>query len=105
MGDYYFNHSRADASSPAYSAEALADAEFHPRGEAGDLITRLKSHNWYTQNAAAGNITPDRVAASGKDDLFVFGRNIYQAACGDAKSVVSCLNDARTWLATFADPL
>lgn len=47
MGDYHFNHSRADGGAiTAYSEQALADADFHPRGETGDLITRLKSHNW-----------------------------------------------------------
>lgn len=101
MGEYYFNNSLADvAGVTGYSDGALADGNFGPlTGEIGDIITGLKSHDWYRQNPAVVRITPDALAAATKDQCFVLGRNLYQAACGGANSASAFMGNLKTSLA------
>lgn len=73
----------------AMPAAALADRDYvgDPKGnpDADDVITSLKVRNWYTQNPAVllvdGVVDDPRTSDS---QLFVLGRNLYQAACGNA---------------------
>jgi hypothetical protein len=46
------------------------------------IIKGLKSHNWPTQNDALSQLTAASVKKMAEENLFVMGRNIYQAACG-----------------------
>lgn len=73
----------------ALPASALADADYagDPGGnpEADAIIADLKVRNWYVQNPAVMKL--DEVVddpATSDAQLFVLGRNLYQAACGNA---------------------
>lgn len=99
MGDFYFSHSLlSDELIPSYSEEALKDSKFKASSPtAKSLIRDLKSHNWYTQNPVAQKLKNGDLARFTIDELFVLGRNIYQAACGNATEliqVVKCLESS-----------
>ncbi len=88
MGNYFFNEDRID-SFVKYDSAAFKDGEYYFTGEneIGLIVSNLKSYNWHVQNPAISqinNLTFDEVSAN---DLFVLGRNIYQAAVGGAWKV------------------
>jgi hypothetical protein len=55
-----------------------------PGKKSHQIIAGLKTHNWYRQNPALALLDKDSVKKMTKNSLFVLGRNIYQAACGNA---------------------
>jgi hypothetical protein len=57
----------------------------------GEIIARLRSRNWYTQNPAIGELRLLRDTSFSPDDWFVLGRAIYAAACGNAFEAMSYL--------------
>jgi predicted nucleic acid-binding protein len=86
-----------------YLSTALADSQYttftNPRIAA--IVADIKSYNWYTQNPALVEIitllqTNTFDSEQVKSDLFVLGRNIYQAACGSAYQAVSFLTELST---------
>ena len=94
MGDFYFNYSvLTDELVTEYSDSAIADSTYHPSSgsQIKKIIQSLKSHNWYQQNPAITQLDTIDLSSCGKDDLFVLGRNIYQAACGDSRSAFGFL--------------
>jgi Caspase domain len=106
MGDYYFNNSLAlTGSTTAYSEDAIADGMYRPRGPIGDIIQGLKSHNFYEQNPAINQISPVKLEAAGKDECFVLGRNIYQAACGGSFSAEPFVSALSRSLHAFPEPI
>lgn len=68
-----------------YGPMAISDSLF-PRtsNTAGSLVDALKTLYWYTQNPALEGFSLENSRACTTDELFVIGRNIYQAACGSA---------------------
>lgn len=65
------------------SASALADRDYATdNDEFTAIIDGLKSYNWPTQTLAVNKIST--LTSTNKDFLFVLGRNIYQAACGNS---------------------
>jgi hypothetical protein len=89
MGDFFFNTSILTGEFVAhYSNEARADANFRclPGSPLHEIIRKLGIRDWYTQNPAVEALSSDALGDAGKDELFVLGRNLYQAACGDARS-------------------
>lgn len=76
-----------------YSPTALEDQNFplDDNKPATTIITLLRSHNWYTQNEAMDSVTSLQDVTP--DALFVIGRNVYQAAVGNANSAISFLNN------------
>jgi hypothetical protein len=104
MGDFYFNYSFVtDDLLPEYSETALADAGFTPHSSdiAREIIDGLKSHNWYVQNPAISKITQDALEQFSKDEIFILGRNIYQAACGAAQKAVVYIDNLQSNLDSF----
>lgn len=87
IDNYYFNEDRID-SFVSYQSEAYADSEYYVNKATaiGSIIARLKRHDWYTQNPAVAEIFRLPFCEQSASDLFVLGRNIYQAACGGAWS-------------------
>jgi hypothetical protein len=98
-GDFYFNLSLGNRIDK-YSKYAIADELFPLDGddECHKIIERLKSHDWYTQNPVFKALTSSVMNSSNEDSLFVLGRNIYQAACGDSGSAVDFINLFRSRL-------
>lgn len=95
-GDFFFNLSTRK-SITIYSSEALSDSLFplKPSTTIRDKISSLKILNWYTQNPAIDGLTAVEINASSNDELFVLGRNVYQAACGGANSCSAFINNFR----------
>jgi hypothetical protein len=92
-GEFYFNLSLGKLVDE-YDSTALADGLFSldPAKKSHKIIEELKSHNWYRQNSAIGLLTAESTLQMPKNNLFVIGRNIYQAACGDSNTAVSFIN-------------
>jgi hypothetical protein len=89
---------------------ALADAHFlaslGPDPDADAIIRALKSHDWYTQNPAVKkllNLLPRGTASD--DQIFVIGRNLYQAACGNAWAAVQAVQDIKRLLQQLPDEI
>jgi hypothetical protein len=96
MGDFYFNFSFvSDELLPEYSDAALGDSGFKPHSSdiAREIINGLKSHNWNKQNPAISMIIQKNLKQFNKDEIFVLGRNIYQAACGSTHAAESYLDN------------
>lgn len=94
-GEFFFNLSLG-ARIDDYSDVALSDHFFviDDAKVSHRLIRELKVLTWSRQNAAIAKITPELISKAAGDSLFVLGRNIYQAACGQAK-------EAREYLTSF----
>jgi hypothetical protein len=98
-GEFFFNLSLG-ARIDEYADTALSDKLFilDESKASHRLILALKIHDWYKQNPAVDNLTTANANKFGINSLFVIGRNIYQAACGDSRSAISYLENfvART---------
>lgn len=106
MGDFYFNYSYiSDDLVAEYTEAALADARYKPHSseQVRKIIGGLRSHNWPTQNTAITAITPNNLKTFNKNDLFVLGRNIYQAACGTATQAMTYLENLQAQLAAVGE--
>ncbi len=88
-GNFYFNMSLG-LEIDDYEETSLADSLFvvDETKPSHKIIKGLKSHNWYTQNDALGRLTAETITKMGNANLFVLGRNIYQAACGGANTAI-----------------
>lgn len=108
MGDFFFNTSILTGEFIAeYSKEACADALFDTSGARSvfDIIRRLKSHNWYSQNPAVNSISSAALLGADKNDLFVLGRNVYQSACGGSTVALAALSSLGKFLAKLEDEI
>jgi len=94
MGNFCFNEDRIDAFS-FYSADALADKNYYlrPDNPFHNVVEQLKSHDWYLQNPAVAKIYSLPFENASVNDLFVLGRNVYQAAEGGAWSAQGLINN------------
>lgn len=88
--------------SDSYCYYALADKKYLEYDDArvGNIINKLRTHNWYVQSPAIEQLgdlfsKPPKTGAFSKNDLFVLGRNIYQAASGGAYTAVHYLEENR----------
>lgn len=84
-GEFYFNLG-IDKLIDEYDETALADGLFalDTSKPSHEIIEGLKSYNWYVQNPALLKLDEKSVKRMGLNNLFVLGRNIYQAACGSS---------------------
>lgn len=88
-----------------YAATALRDAQYQADApsEINSVIRALKSLNWYTQNPAVVAIRSIRQEDFTPSAWFVLGRNIYQAACGNAQKAMEFMASLETQLSNFPD--
>lgn len=96
-GEFYFNLS-VGARIDTYSDVALSD-HFFVLDEAKAshrVIQELKTLTWPRQNPAINEITSKLINKAAPDSLFVLGRNIYQAACGNANAATDYLRSFMT---------
>jgi Caspase domain len=86
-GNFYFNMSLGKVVKD-YIATSLSDSLFviDETKPSHKIIKALKSLTWYTQNAGLSALTSTSVLTMNDDNLFVLGRNIYQAACGGSNA-------------------
>ncbi len=91
IGDYYFNNvsTQKRLIMQTYSNNSLADMNYvTDSSNAGKAITGFRSHDWYKQKDAFSLFQTLRPGSVDTDTLFVLGRNLLQAACGDSNLVV-----------------
>lgn len=84
MGKFTFNDSEIIIPKFAYSQIALADANYEPvsNGKCYELIQDAKTLNYNYQNTIPSNMASwlEKLYNEDPDDIFVLGRNLYQAA-------------------------
>jgi hypothetical protein len=92
-GDFFFNLSLG-ARIDEYSDTALSDKLFvlDESKPWHRIIQGLETQDWYRQNPALDRLTAEVANKASRNSLFVMGRNIYQAACGSARSASDFLN-------------
>ncbi|TAV87887.1 caspase family protein [Rhizobium leguminosarum] len=95
-GNFFFNLSLGKLVT-TYSASSLADASFviDSTKPSHKIIKGLKSLNYYTQNDALEMLSASTVKGMHINNLFVLGRNIYQAACGGSNSAKAFIRSFR----------
>ncbi|WP_439849782.1 PIN-like domain-containing protein [Pseudomonas syringae] len=89
----------------AIQLEGYRDSTYQADAPGGlnDIISSLQSHNWYIQNPAIeklGTIIHEEFPAT---SWFVLGRNIYQAACGNAQKAMDFISNLEARLKRFPD--
>jgi hypothetical protein len=89
-GNFFFNMSLGSVLKD-YPESSLADSLFVIDGAkpSHKIIKGLKSYNYYAQNDALALLTSESVKKMGVNNLFVLGRNIYQAACGGSNAAIA----------------
>jgi len=89
-GEFFFNLSLG-ARIDDYSNTALADSLFvlDDARASNRIIRDLKKLVYDIQNNALADFTSDSARRFSTNTLFVIGRNIYQAACGNAHSAMA----------------
>lgn len=94
-----------EKSALVYPPEALRDSayEVDEASELDVVIRELSSHNWYRQNPAVTQLRSLRGDTFTNGAWFVLGRNIYQAACGNAQKALEFVRDIDIQLSRFPD--
>lgn len=87
----------------SYGPDALRDGAYESdvSSAINEIISALKSHNWYTQNPAIDRIKTIRDQEFSPTSWFVLGRNIYQAACGNAQKAMDFVVNLDIQLSRF----
>lgn len=88
-----------------YAASSLADVDFPmPHGhKITDIVSSLRSLDWYAQNPAIEAMFKLKWTEVSADEAFVLGRNLYQVACGGGRKAQEILGDLRRELARIRD--
>jgi hypothetical protein len=108
MGDFFFSTSQLTGGfSSSYNINALCDENFDLSDDKPiiAIIRHLKSYDWYKQNPAISLIKSAILADGNINEIFVLGRNIYQAACGNAWSAIEYIQNIRANLSLFTDEI
>lgn len=94
IGEFYLNPNTIfDGTN--YSSDALEDSQYvFDRGsKIGIIVEGLKSYVWNLQNNAVCKIRNVDFKTVRADDLFVLGRNLYQATCGSSFTAQRFIDD------------
>lgn len=96
-GEFFFNL-EVETEIDDYPLTALRDGalELDQNKRSHQWIKDLKSCNWDKQNEALKSFKPAIALKCSISDLFVVGRNIYQAACGESM-------EAQAYISEFGD--
>jgi hypothetical protein len=108
MGDFYFSTSQLTGSyTSTYDKTAISDGNFDLSGDSQiiNIIKKLRSYNWYVQNPAFALIRQEVLARGNINEIFVLGRNIYQAACGNSGEAGNYLSNLKSNLSIFNDEI
>lgn len=90
---------------PEYPPDALRDGAYEDDapGKINEIIRALRSHNWYVQNPAFTAIKEIRHEQFEPRQWFVLGRNVYQAACGNAQKALEFVKNLDIELSRMPD--
>ena len=105
IGDFFFNSGQLIHSVDLpYGEEFVADEKYVSDGSnIGQVIDGLRSHNWDTQKSALINLKSIKKAEVSKDQRFILGRNILQAADGNEFTACGILDDLDNYLEPWFD--
>lgn len=94
IGEFYLNPDTI-YDGVSYSLEAKADNRFHfSVGSAlKQIVDGLKTYNWPQQENAINKVSSIDYTKASINELFVLGRNIYQAACGSSFACQRFINN------------
>ncbi|RAU81881.1 caspase family protein [Pontibacter arcticus] len=98
-GTFYFNSGQlAHSITIEYSQLAIQDGLYVANTSTliDSIIKDLKSYNYYTQNPAIDKISQINVRTEDKNKLFILGRNILQAACGNSAAAIQFMDNLAT---------
>ncbi|MBP1168017.1 hypothetical protein JOE44_004901 [Chryseobacterium sp. PvR013] len=85
ISDYYFNDGQLVYSlSIPYDESVVMDQKFSESSDFGEIIKAFKSYNFYAQNDALEKVLKMDLNSLDKNQKFILGRNILQAANGGA---------------------
>lgn len=103
IGNFYFNSGQLIHSIELpYKNEYIADENFQSSGsEIDKVIEGLRSHNWYTQEAAISRLSNIPTNTIDDSSLFLLGRNILQTAIGGEFSANSIIKNLDNWLIKY----
>ena len=93
-GEFRFNMGIQEFVSD-YRPDVLADSMFvlDNTKPSHEIIRSLKTLSWHSQNPAVEKLTVTFLKKMTADNLFITGRNIYQAACGSSNAAAAFIND------------
>lgn len=96
IGTFCFNSGRMiQVEELGYELSSLRDIDFDiTNPNVGNIVSELKSYDWYHQNPAVDSFQKLKPAILSADELFVVGRNLLQAACGGSYSAQDFIKDA-----------
>jgi len=79
----------------SYCWEAMADSRFHFSSESNikAIVDGLKTLNWTQQEIAVNSVSSIDYNDASCNELFILGRNIYQAACGNCYACQRFINN------------
>lgn len=94
IGEFYLNPDTI-YDGVSYSLEAKADFRFRflPGSEVKPIVEGLKTYNWPQQEDAVNKVYSIDYSKTSSNELFVLGRNIYQAACGSSFACQRFINN------------
>lgn len=95
-----------EAIAQAIHIQGYRDADYHSSGPdaLNEIISSLQSHNWYIQNPAILKLRTILQEDFPPTSWFVLGRNIYQAACGNAQKAMDFILNLDSRLRAFPEP-
>jgi hypothetical protein len=106
MNDFYFSSSQLiGVINSNYSSFAIADGTFNysKNNEITNIIKDLHSCNWNLQNPATYKINKIDTSSCNIDELFVLGRNIYQAGIGPGHEINKYFSNISVNLSYFPE--
>lgn len=81
IGDFIFNTGQMVVSPQLpYHESVVKDAMYNEPGVLGQLISEIKSYDFYRQNPAIDKLWEKRTSELDKNQQFIFGRNLLQAS-------------------------
>lgn len=94
VGEFYFNPDTI-YDGVSYIREAYEDRKFRFSTDSiiKEIVEELKSHTWPKQEAAIRRINEIDFQTVSTNELFVLGRNIYQAADGNCYACQRCIDN------------
>ncbi len=94
IGEFYLNPDTV-YDGMVYSEEAMCDAlfRFQKGSKIKEIVDGLKIRVWDTQKAAMAEIASIDFTAASANELFILGRNIYQAADGNCFAAQGFIDD------------
>lgn len=105
IGDFCFNSGQLIHSVDLpYGEEFVADENYVSNGsDFGNVIEGLKSYTWNTQSFALSKLRGIKKSDITKDERFLLGRNILQAADGSEFTAGGIIDDLDNYLSPWFD--